>query len=307
MTSTSSERTSLFDYSKILSHKYLSMTFYCIAKESENISVELLRTACEKRSVDFVVIRPEGFDFTDAPRITAGDCLYRVSANDLSAIAIEKFLFRQGVSTLRITSTAYLPAIPSSFFSLPKKDVPIPKTIPTITKDRDLLKRYAAWLGGFPIILKAVGNSLGIGVIRVDSLESLYSLVDYLEKVGGNYILREFISVRESARLAVLGDHVIGSIQYSSKSSDFRSNQDAQFIPLAYPESVQEIAVRAVQAKGLEFGGVDILIDKHGDPYVLEVNFPFSFPDIQKAAEVDVASAMVDYLIAKADRVLSGN
>jgi glutathione synthase/RimK-type ligase-like ATP-grasp enzyme len=59
------------------------------------------------------------------------------------------------------------------------------------------------------------------------------------------------------------------------------------------------LAVEAVRALHLELGGVDILA-RDGGAYVLESNFPFSFQRAQLTYGFDIAAAIVDHLLRKA-------
>jgi glutathione synthase/RimK-type ligase-like ATP-grasp enzyme len=63
---------------------------------------------------------------------------------------------------------------------------------------------------------------------------------------------------------------------------------------------VTEAALAAVMAELLEFAGVDVPEDPGGRPWVLQANFPCYFPQAQLVAGVDVAGAMVEFLVAKA-------
>ncbi|KKQ46317.1 MAG: hypothetical protein US63_C0003G0030, partial [Candidatus Moranbacteria bacterium GW2011_GWC2_37_8] len=52
-------------------------------------------------------------------------------------------------------------------------------------------------------------------------------------------------------------------------------------------------------ARGFEFGGVDILIDRNGEHYLIEANFPCFFPRCQMLTGVDISGMMLDYLVQK--------
>ncbi|KKQ44614.1 MAG: hypothetical protein US63_C0025G0019, partial [Candidatus Moranbacteria bacterium GW2011_GWC2_37_8] len=48
-------------------------------------------------------------------------------------------------------------------------DITMPKTLNLFSRDRDLLQKYVEFLGGFPIIIKSLGGSHGVGVMKIDS------------------------------------------------------------------------------------------------------------------------------------------
>lgn len=109
--------------------------------------------------------------------------------------------------------------------------------------------------------------------------------------------MKEYCNVTSSARLIVLGDKVIDSIEYSAPKGDFRSNEGKtpNVSQKRFSETVNEIAVQAVKALGLEFGGVDIMITDNGAK-VAEVNYPCFFPRCQMLTGTDIAGQMIKYL-----------
>ena len=106
------------------------------------------------------------------------------------------------------------------------------------------------------------------------------------------------------ARLIVLGDQVIDSIEYKREPNDFRSNVAKQPSVLAkkFPQHIQDAAVESVKALDLEFGGVDILIQNDGQFYIAEVNFPCNFSRSQLTTQTDIAGAIIDFLVAKSKK-----
>ncbi len=280
------------------------MKFYCIDNlKSPGIAVGYLEKACAELGVEFEKIIVEKFDATKLSRLEAGSCLYRVAVGKLAA-DIEKFFIDDGVATFYNEKLAPHGAILPSYVALKNSNIPMPKTITTASTNREVLKNYAEHLGGFPLIAKVMGGSQGVGVIKIDSLQSLYSIADFLNKKEEKYILREFIETTKSARLAVVGDKVVASMEYQATGGDFRSNNRVNKESAnakKYEEETEKIAIEAVRLRGLEFGGVDILIDKKGNNYLIEVNYPFSFPDVQRVTGIDIAREMVSYLKNKAE------
>lgn len=281
-------------------------SFFCIF-ENEDTSAKLLRKSCEERSIEFIHINPVDFDYTSKIHFEKGDLLYRIKTGQ-GAKNVERFLVNDKVTTFFVNFEVGN-AIYENMFFHDKYGIPTPKTVFNIPTDRDLLKKYVEYCGGFPVIIKAMGGSHGVGVMKIDSLSSLLSVSDYLlsKKFGngnGDIVMKEFINVTRSARLIALGGKVIDSIEYQAPSGDFRSNEGG--IPNVekkiFSDEINETAVRATQVLGLEFGGVDILIDEKGNHYVAEVNFPAFFPRAQMLSGVDISGMMVDYLVQKSEK-----
>jgi RimK family alpha-L-glutamate ligase len=273
--------------------------FYCIFTDHDDSS-KLLKKACQTKGVKFIQLNPEDYDFTQSIKFAKEDMLYRVQVSG-KAKDLEKFLIDRQVTTFYKN---YERAISSrsNILAYIKEGIPTPKTIYRLTRNKELLSKYAKQLG-FPLIIKAMGGSHGVGIIKVDSPSSLFSIADYLlaNDRKANLIMKKFIDVKNSARLLVLGDKVIDSIQYRAPKGDFRSNEGAtpNVAKKKFPKIIEEIGIKAVQAIGVEFAGVDILIDKKGKGYVAEVNFPCFFPRAQKLTGTDISRMMVEYLIDK--------
>lgn len=99
---------------------------------------------------------------------------------------------------------------------------------------------------------------------------------------------------------------MVSSLEYIAPQGDFRSNEGAnpQAVPKKFASEVEQLAVQATKAQGLEFGGVDMMLTDAG-PKVAEVNCPCYFPRCQLIAGDDVAGQMVDYLQEKSKRILA--
>jgi ribosomal protein S6--L-glutamate ligase len=277
------------------------MKFYCIALAEQKTTIELLKAACKARSIPFVLVDPESFDPTNTPQ--KGDLLYRVSdVKHPGTLELEYQLISEGVSTFYQNNDIRLLNLEEvDSFLLQKAQLPVPKTFFYIPNERDVVAKVVESLGGLPIVVKVLGGSHGVGVIKADSLSSLYSVVDFVRSTGKRAVLKEYIDVTSSARLIVLGDRVVDSIEYQANENDFRSNEGRvpNVVKKTFDQSVNHTAIQAVKSLGLEFGGVDILLDKKGKIYITEVNFPCFFPRCQMLTGTDIAGMMIDYLIEK--------
>ena len=281
------------------------MKFFCILDPKKNAwAKELFEKTCKEKSIEYIElsVRPNKLDFVNYPRPQKGDALYRASANNINAKKLEYCLVKDGVATLY--SSPEVIFRPAAGIKLEKMGISSPRTIPVLTNDRDILKENVNYLGGFPIIIKAMGGKEGVGIMRVDSYEALYSLADFLCKNDGSFLIRKYIDVRESIRTIVLGERILAAIKYkASREDDFRSNRKTPTSNASVfecDEIIERLSIDSVRAMGLEFGGLDILIDEAGQAHVLEVNFPCQFGEVQEITSVDIAGEMLDYLKDKA-------
>lgn len=277
------------------------MKFFTITADKNQTTNKLFREACKKREVGLIEVDHQ-VSFEKLPKLKTQDALYRVSTSKRAKI-IEQLLIQPKTKTFyknNFTAYSRLDNVIEASIWHQKIGLPLPKTIFGLPTDKSSLKQAAEKLG-LPLIIKATGQSHGIGVIKVDSLSSLYSIADYLRDTSGQYILRQFIETDFSARLIVLGDQVIDSIAYLTAEEEFRSNEGQSPIVKAkkFDIDLEKIALKSVQVLNLEFGGVDIIV-KNDQPYLLEVNMPCFFGRAQLCTGTDIASQMIAHLKHKA-------
>lgn len=284
------------------------MKLILIATEKNVPSVDLLRVATEKRGIELVLIDPTKLSPQELSQLPSEPyLLYRASVLE-QAIHLEKRLILKNTTTFFESyqrSQYYIDNVVSASITHEKEGVSIPKTWFLPLFDKGTIEMVADILDGFPLVIKVAGGSHGVGVIKVDSVSSLFSTLDYLNSTHTQYILRKMIDVRTSERLVVLGKQVIDTIQYQAPKGDFRSNEGStpNVAKHSSDEAAQNLAIKAVQVLGLEFGGVDILTDTEGNKYVTEVNFPCFFPRCQLLTRTDIAGMMVEYLVEKSRKL----
>ncbi len=282
------------------------MKLYLIVKTSSSVIItDLLQKACAERGVEVVILDPATTNPLNV-KIDSGDALYRITTMaSPGAMGLETMLIRPDIATFRTEPTPLTVRRPGAI-TYEYLKVPAPRTVNYLPEDHKVLLDVAESLGGFPIIIKAMGGSHGVGVMRVDSPESLFSVADFVRKSGVDAVLKEYCNVTSTARLIVLGDRVISSIRYNAPQGDFRSNEGTtpNVEPYTFDDEVQKVAIHATKAEGVEFGGVDIMMTDDG-PKVAEVNFPCYFPRCQLLTGDDIAGQMVDYLLEKSAKILA--
>lgn len=284
----------------------MKRTFYCISnKIYNNKTRRLLKEACEDLCVNFVHLNPEVITLEDIENVKSTDLMYRISdVFKKDAMEIEYALLSKGVTSFyKDDNSLNVNLEESDSFLLVTKGIKTPDSFFFAPDSREELKKVVKKLGSFPIILKILGGSHGVGVMKFDSFSSLFSGIDFLKEKSIKFVLKRFINVSESARLIVLGDKVIDSIAYKSSDDDFRSNEGEvqNVFKKSYSPEVQEEAVKAVKALNLEFGGVDVMIDDSGY-YVIEVNFPAYYPRAESLTKTPISKMMIEFLINKAQQ-----
>jgi len=128
--------------------------------------------------------------------------------------------------------------------------------------------------GSFPVIAKTITGAEGIGVMKLESRESLNSVLQGLWKHDAEIILQEFLDSDYDVRTHVLNGKILASVKrISSKGGDFRTNvslgNDTETYSLSDEE--KKLVLRAAESSGCYWCGVDHMI-VDGKIHILEAN-----------------------------------
>ena len=137
----------------------------------------------------------------------------------------------------------------------------------------------------FPMIIKTLRGTHGIGVMKVDSRSSLKSVAQAVMADGQEVMLQEFIEHKESARLIMLGNKMLAANKRKQpkEKDEFRTNSHLGSETEKYepPEAELEMGKKIVELFGCRFCAIDYIIN--GDELiVLEVNGSPGLEAIQK-------------------------
>ena len=281
---------------------------WCVNDRVPAETTSLLARACAERGVAYEEVDARSFDFAGGAALPTGSMLFRPAVSR-AARRVEYFLWAPGVATLHREAAALHAGWPSTTLLLQRSGVPVARTTWVTSGERARLRAALAFVGGPPAVLKGMGSEGGVGVVLVESLAGLFSVVDLALAQGMEPELCEFIAGSIHWRLVVVGDAVVASYPNPLRRDDFRSApaEDPEVYVRGAPSAaLAEVALRAVAAHGLDFGGVDLLVRADGSAVVLEVNFPCYFPQAQEVAGIDVAGAIVERLLERRAALLEG-
>ncbi len=260
--------------------------------------------ACATQDVTLALHDTDTLTLSDQAPLGEDDLLYRSDTRDM-ALTIERLLQGPSVTTFHDHWTNAFRARSASWFIHQKLGLPVIPSFPGIPSTPQEFDAVVARLGGYPIVVKVLGGSLGVGVMRLDSGKSLRSVLDYLHSRNARILLRQYIPHEYYVRAVVVGRRVVASHAAYNMDGEFRTNagddKGQRRRATTLSDEVQALAVRAVHVLGIETGGVDLLLADGDKAYIAEVNFPNNFTVTQRVTGVDIASAMLRHLRSKHD------
>jgi ribosomal protein S6--L-glutamate ligase len=180
---------------------------------------------------------------------------------------------------------------------LAKHDIGIPGT--TFVRDRRDVLPAIERVGGAPVVIKLLEGTQGIGVILAPDNKVAEAVIETLQSAKQNVLVQRFISESRGRdiRAFVIGDRVVGAMRRTAQGDEFRSNvhRGGTVEKVELSEEYAETAVRAAQIMGLRVAGVDMLEGNDG-PQVMEVNSSPGLEGIERATDLDIAGAVIDYV-----------
>ncbi len=229
------------------------------------------------------------------PRIGASITFYGLSvlrqfemmgvfaANESQAVARS----RDKLRTLQLFSRHDI-GIPPTAFARRREDL------------RDAIKR----VGGAPVVLKLLEGTQGVGVILAESVGSAESVLDAMRSLKQNILIQAFIreAKGQDIRAIVVGDRVVAAMRRQAAEGEFRSNvhRGASTAAVELDAEYERTAIEASQVLGLNIAGVDLMPSDDG-PMVLEVNSSPGLQGIEAATGIDVAGAMIQFVLDHLD------
>ena len=160
----------------------------------------------------------------------------------------------------------------SAYISFERDNIPTPRTA-LISNEKGLLHAHEKLGGKYPVIMKTLTGTQGIGVSVVESEKSMSSVAQSLWKFGAALLLQEFLKFDFDVRTLVIDGRILASTKRISAKKDFRSNRhrEATTEPYKLSDDERTVVLQAARSVGAYMVGVDhAIVNKQ--LYVLECN-----------------------------------
>jgi gamma-F420-2:alpha-L-glutamate ligase len=151
----------------------------------------------------------------------------------------------------------------------------------------------------YPSVIKVTEGLWGAGVTRVDSETSFRSVSEAFLSLGHPLLIQPYLLTEraQQLRVLVLGQEILAAYETRPTDGDFRGNLHAGATPTPVPvaDTIADIAVASAGTLGLDFAGVDLIVNDDG-AYVIEVNPAPGFEYARTIPGSDIGRSLVEYL-----------
>src|SRR6056300_514127 len=161
----------------------------------------------------------------------------------------------------------------------------------------------------FPLIMKTLRGSKGVGVLFVDTEKGLDSIVQLIHKQDEDtdLIVQEYVKTDYDVRVHILGGKFLGAMKRPVIEGDFRSNvsQGSKPEKIELTELEIEESLKAAKAVGGLWTAVDFIPSKNREkepPFMLEVNSSPGTEGMEDATKMNIAKEVITYLAKKENR-----
>ena len=157
--------------------------------------------------------------------------------------------------------------------ALKKHGLPHPKTA-FVSKEENIEMAVKEIGGKFPVIVKTLTGAEGIGVSKIESMESLKSVLQTLWKYEAEIIIQEFLpDFKNDVRSIVLNGKIFACAKRDKAPKDFRTNIARGSKGGSFQLSDEEIKLveQAARVSKCYYVGIDHVIND-GKPYIIEMN-----------------------------------
>ena len=205
--------------------------------------------------------------------------------------------------TINVCADKYRTALRLADYGLTQ---PKTKLINDPEKSNDIVKESGI---KFPLIMKTLRGSKGVGVLFVDSERGLDSIVQLIHKQDedADLLIQEYIKTDYDVRVHILGGKFLAAMKRPVIEGDFRSNvsQGSKPQKIELTELEIEECLKASKAVGGYWTAVDFIPSKDRvkePPYMLEVNSSPGTEGIEDATGMNIAKDVIKHFAKEENR-----
>ncbi|CAH1000231.1 Ribosomal protein S6--L-glutamate ligase [Neolewinella maritima] len=241
--------------------------------------------------------------------------LHNGSALRIGQVAIPRIganITHRGVSIIRQLNVLGIPHTLSADALLLARDkscclqrlteagIDVPRTVlcHSIFEARLIAKKLAP----FPVVVKLLESTHGVGVALAHNMHQLQRLVEGFLQLQPSVLLQEYVRESEGKdiRALVVGDRIVAAMERTAAPGEFRANmhRGATATSVTLSAEDQRTVLRTAALIGVEVAGVDLISSKRG-ALVMEVNASPGLEGIETATGVDIAGAIIEYAVRK--------
>ena len=179
-----------------------------------------------------------------------------------------------------------------------------------ITDKENALKAFENLDTDFPVIMKTLRGSKGVGVLFIESKIGLDSIVQLINKQDedADLLVQEYIKTDYDVRVLVLGGKVLATMKRPVIKGDFRSNvsQGSKPEELKLTELEIEECIKAAKAVNGIWTAVDFIPSKDRKkepPFMIEVNSSPGTEGIEKASGQNISKEVIEFFMKESNRI----
>ena len=260
----------------------------------ENTTAELITKACKKKGIKCIIVNTKSSIITskdeDKGTLTVSNidgkgaehtfvgrdtvCIVRGGAleDEAGLSLISSFQNSQAFMANTRASMLTCDNKLTTALLFEKFGIPTPRT--AFISNENNIKTGLDMIGGkFPIILKTLTGTQGVGVIKIESYEGLVATVQAMWKLEAELLIQEYMPSKFDVRTFVVDNKIFASTKRVHSSYDFRSNthRGAEAEPYILSDDEKELVLKAARLSRAYMVGVDHIIHNN-KPYLLEIN-----------------------------------
>lgn len=188
----------------------------------------------------------------------------------------------------------------SALVALSQAGLPVPDSV--MLRNLAQLQPAVDSVGGYPLIIKFIRGSQGVGVIRADREDTVRSVLEAMNLVQYDVLLQRYIpeaASRGTLRVLVVGGKARLAVHLTPAEGRDRSNVHAGGLAAKHELSSElaMIAERSCEVFSIGTAGVD-LVDTDSGLMLMEVNGSPGFEMPEELYGLDIAGEILDSALA---------